>query len=62
VWAYDLKRGAITSYEVSAPVTSVGVSGDAQRLYLTTANQALQVFDAINGQALSFQTANVQSR
>ena len=59
VWAYDTRTGQVSGpYPVNALVLGLGVSGDGQRLYVTTANQPLLVFDTASGQALSFQATS----
>jgi hypothetical protein len=46
----------MTSFTTAAPVASLGLSNDAQRLYTLAPDQTLQVLDPATGAALSFPT------
>ncbi len=54
VWAHQTGSAAATAFDLSTPITSLGVSRDGHRLYATTTNRLLRVFDAASGAALSF--------
>ena len=53
-WAHQTGSAVATVFDLSTPITSLGVSRDGHRLYATTTDRLLRVFDAASGAALSF--------